>query len=278
VSEALWSDLNDYGIVTAAGLFNEDQISAINRGLDPHFEALSGQPRSYAYSNQLQSMGVLDQILNDRVVASMHEVIPDPVLYHLHCYEIGTQQTKPHIFGNELRGWHRDPDSGYEPARPSHVSLFVHLTDVGPGDGAFEFMPHSATRAFVNKVPACSMLGPKGTSFYWNRHFFHRASPNRGSTRRRMLKISIQSSRWPSSNLSLDHLAPVVEAMRDATPAVRGLFGHPAEPRGAGSSGVAYRRVPTNLDVDIGAAPLLRSRLKALVLRRPTATEVAYEA
>lgn len=279
--DALLTDLNDYGIVNAGGLYGSDEIAAINGALDPHFAALSNQPRSYAYSRDLDALGILNSVLSKRVIRSFYEIIPDPVLYHLHCYEIAGAQAKSHIFGNELRGWHRDPDSSYSAERPSHISLFVHLSDVGEEDGAFEFMPHTATRKFANKVPACTMIGETGKSYYWNRHFFHRASPNRGTRRRRMLKLSIQGSRWASSSLSLEHMAPVVARMKTADEHLAGLFGHRTNSTPQGfdaASGVKYSRIPTNTEVDIGVGPLLRSKLKTLLKGEPQPEKVAYEA
>lgn len=274
-------DLNSYGIVSADGLYSPDEIATINGGLDAHFAALAEKSRSYAYSENLLALGLLDRLLSDRLVDALYEVMPDPVFYHLHCYEIVGKQAKAHIFGNELRGWHRDSDSEYCEDGPSHVSLFVHLSDIDDEDGAFEFMPHTATSKFANNVPGCRMTGPAGTSYFWNRHFLHRASPNRGARRRRILKMSIQSSRWPSTSLLLGHIAPVVTTMRSAEPRRAALFGHrdATTPTGpARPTGLRYSPVPTNIEVDIGLAPLLRSKLKVLIKGAPPVENVPYEA
>lgn len=50
---------------------------------------------------------------------------------------------------------------------------------------------------------AVQLIGPVGTAAMWNRSYFHRASPNRGSVRRRVLKISFQPAGLPNDRIGL---------------------------------------------------------------------------
>ena len=149
----------------------------------------------------MNELGIMDEVLNPRMMDLLFSIIPDPVLYHFHFYEIAAKQEKSHIFSENLLGWHRDPDCTFRASDPTHLSIFVYFSDVGPDDGPFEFVPNLATENLSSGAKVASMQGPAGMSFVWHRRFFHRAAPNRGSRRRRLLKISVQNNEFKSAHL-----------------------------------------------------------------------------
>jgi hypothetical protein len=124
-------------------------------------------------------------------------------VYHAHAYEIAGYENQPHIRARRLEGWHRDEEtiSAYSPAWPYHISVFVYLTDVDADGGAFEFCPEPPGRGVRGGRPAASIAGAAGTTFVWNRSFVHRASPNRSSQRRRILKLSWQPAHLPNDRI-----------------------------------------------------------------------------
>jgi len=127
--------------------------------------------------------------------------MPDPVIYHLLASEIAGGNSRPHIFGEKAGGWHRDPDSTYIPGDPTHLSLFVYLSKVGPNDGALELAPQDPATPLRPDSAVISMTGGAGLSFIWHRSFYYREAPNSGPRRRRVIKISIQRNEFPSANL-----------------------------------------------------------------------------
>ena len=175
------------GILAVADIYSVAELAAINSAMDPMLDA-----------------GLFDRVLSRKMKDLILSVVPDPVLYHFHAYEIEANSTKSHIFGETLGGWHRDPDSEFFPGDPTHISVFVYLTDVGDYDGAFEFSSHPPCQPLRTDSPVLSMTGPTGMSFVWHRSYYHRASPNRGDRRRRMLKISVQRNFFISNHLNDD--------------------------------------------------------------------------
>ncbi len=255
--------LNTNGIVFAEGLYEASDIVAINEALDPIFAAKRESKRSYATVDELITCNIIDHVLNDAIVSSFYEIIDKPKMYQFHVFEIAGRNNSPHIAGANLKGWHRDHDSAYDPVAPSHISLFVYLTNVGGDDGSFEFMPHSGRGGFTNNADAIAVQGGKGTAFYWNRHFFHRASPNRGATRRRVLKFSIQSPESPALTTSL---AAASRYMANKDCARQELFGH------SGGSDtdlkpktIKYDVPSTNMRVKLDPATLLKARFKEAI-------------
>lgn len=282
--DKLRSQLNALGLVRLDDLFERSELATLNAALDPHFAALAHEPRSYAYSVDLNRLGRLDAVLGERTLKVLFDVMPDPVIYHLHAYEIAARNPSPHIFGHELAGWHRDPDSAWEPAAPTHVSLFVYLTDVAETDGPFEFLPGRPQGRFSNGAASVSLTGAAGTSFLWNRAFFHRASPNRGEVRRRLLKISIQKNRYESSHLAAPHLAPVAAAERGRDPHRALLFGAwqgrqaPELDPPATAWDPGYRPVAPNRTAEVDALTRLKSAMKSMVgVRAADAGAAAYD-
>jgi hypothetical protein len=77
---------------------------------------------------------------------------------------------------------------------PHYVSIFVYLTDVDLVDGPFEITSKTGKPVQLGKDPSVKVIGNSGTVVVWNRSFLHRASPNLGAKRRRIIKVSIQNN------------------------------------------------------------------------------------
>lgn len=202
--------LSGSGICNVEPIYTPQQIAEINRVADPIFASRKEQARSYVYADEIGRSGMLPLILSKNMRNCLLSVMPDPVLYHMHIYEIAENQNQPHIFADNLAGWHRDPDSENGGREATHVSIFVYLTDVGIENGPFEFIPQSSFLWLRKNTKYVSMLGKSGSSFVWNRNFYHRAAPNRSGVRRRLLKISIQNSRFISKHLSNEHFKSLI--------------------------------------------------------------------
>jgi hypothetical protein len=280
--------LRTTGITDVSDVYSTRELATINAALDPLLAKSAHLPRSYVYSCDMLALGILDLVLSPTVMRVFFDIIDDPVLYHFHVYEIA-RSNRSHVFAGELNGWHCDPDSVLEPGEATHVSLFVYLSDVGPRSGAFEFLPGNPEQGFRRGADCVSRVGPAGTTFLWNRSYFHRASPNKSAERRRLLKISVQSNRFPSRHLSADHFAPTVVARRYASPWHQVLFGAyqgmeaPAVPRPAVDRLSSYRPPIVNGKTDVPAYSVMKHAIKQKVGRllhsrgSPTMAEAAYD-
>jgi len=193
--------------------------------MDPILNSRLEERRAYVHPDELKEIGVLDQLLCGPMRAILFSIMPDPVLYHCHVYEIAANDTRAHIFAETLAGWHRDGDSELIKNDITHVSVFLYLTDVGAADGAFEFSPKDPTAWLLSSTPCVTVTGPAGFTFAWQRSFYHRASPNRGPTRRRLFKISIQRNAFPSLHLKNKHFQKVMEMTPPGDPQMDLLLG-----------------------------------------------------
>jgi Phytanoyl-CoA dioxygenase (PhyH) len=219
-------ELSTRGIVGVSRVFSDQTLKHINDRLDEHFAQRKHEARGYAWPEDLEALGLLDVILNDEVISLFFQVMDDPVIFHLLVNEIAAGQSKPHVFGSDLLGWHRDSDAVYDPRKPTHVSFFIYLSDVlGAEDAPFEIIPGSGASDLKRGLPAVSMTGEAGTAFLWHRRFLHRAAPNRSPRRRRLLKFSIQTNEYKSVNLDLPFVRGVAERMRERDEVRRLLFG-----------------------------------------------------
>lgn len=210
--------LTQEGIADLTGLWPAEQVEAWNRRVDPLFAALSDQPRSYVKADQLVETGILQEALSEPVRRVIASIQPSALLYHCHCYEIAAGQTKPHIQRNRLQGWHRDFETLKDFTRqfPTFVSIFILMSPVGDADGPFEFVPKSAETGLRAGSEIVRLTGPVGTAAIWNRAYYHRAAPNRGPRRRRILKFSFQPAALPNSRIGLDEFKSAWSRLDDA--------------------------------------------------------------
>lgn len=218
-------EINRNGIVAVSNIFSVQELAKINNAIDPIFFNRRHEARSYVRSNDMVNTNIVYDVLSPKMLDIIFACHPAPVLYHLHVYEIAGNQDKAHIFSEVLDGWHRDPDCEFFISDPTHISIFVHLKDVEENDGAFEFSTHRPDAPLTSKSPYVSMVGPAGTSFVWNRSYFHRASPNRNNKRRRILKISIQPNFFYSQHLENAFFKSLFEYIPSGNPMFDILLG-----------------------------------------------------
>jgi hypothetical protein len=200
-----WHDcLSTDGIAAIEPAFPAARIADWNRRLDPLFAAQVSEDRAYVGADVLVEPGVLGSCLTPAIRAVVMAVTPDAVAYHAHVYEIAANQDRPHIRAGRLDGWHRDEETirSYHPGRPRHLSLFVYLTDVAAGGGAFELCLEPPGLGVHAGRPTVSASGAAGMAFVWNRSYVHRASPNRSDRRRRVLKMSWQPIGLPNDRIN----------------------------------------------------------------------------
>jgi hypothetical protein len=214
------------GIAQLPDLYSAEQITHMNTILGPFFAGRADQKRSYAHPDELVDLGLWNDIFSAPLLNALFTIMPDPVLYHAHAYEIAANDSRSHIFSESLLGWHRDPDSAYVEGLASHVSIFIYLTNVGAEDGAFEFVPDCSPKKWLTaNAPIISVRGAPGFSFAWARRYYHRASPNRGPVRRRLLKLSIQKNAYLSAHLGNEHFKRVLAAIPVGDPHMDLLLG-----------------------------------------------------
>jgi hypothetical protein len=203
--------LKTAGICSIPNMYTAQEIAGINAAIEPILASRLEERRAYVHPDELVELGVMNQLFNEQMMNTLFTIMPDPVLYHCHVYEIAANDSRSHIFSDSLLGWHRDDDSFYIEEHPTHVSLFVYLSTVGKNDGAFEFMPDvSPSKWMLNGDKYISVQGEPGYSFAWQRSYYHRASPNRGPVRRRLFKISIQRNSFISLHLGNAHFSKVL--------------------------------------------------------------------
>lgn len=203
------------GIAQVAPIYTTDIMQRLNAVMDPLFDAQSSKARAYVTSEDMARYDLLGTVLGGEMRNLLLSIVPDPVLYHCHAYEIAANSPRPHIFGERLAGWHRDGDSEHFKNDVTHASIFVYMTNVGARDGAFEFSPVEPTKWVRSNNPSITVTGTAGYSFAWNRNFYHRASANTGTVRRRLIKLSIQPNSFKSAHLS----NPNFQAARRIVPA-----------------------------------------------------------
>lgn len=237
------------GIALTGNIYSPETIRRINAAVDPVLAAQRTKARAYVTVDGMARVGLLDTILGGAMRDCLLSVMPDPVLYHCHIYEIAADSATSHIFAERLAGWHRDPDCAFVPNDPTHVSVFVFLSDVGADDGTFQFLPVDPRTWVRSSTPAITVGGPAGLSFLWNRAFYHRASPNRGPRRRRLLKVSVHRNAFPNRHIRNRNFQAVLRDLPEGNPYLDLLFGrhqgHVAPQLSPSRSSSAERLTPT---------------------------------
>jgi hypothetical protein len=272
------------GIAAAPPLVDPAGLARLNAAVDPLFAADGGARRTYVGADELLSLGLLDVALSPALRGVAELLVPTPAIYHCHIYEIAAGQSKSHVHAAQPDGWHRDDETlpSYVPGGLRHVSLFVYLSNVGPQDGPFELLTgtpagglrgdHDGLRGSRDVV---QVTGPTGTSFAWNRSFWHRATPNVGPHRRRLLKVSIQPAdevHLRATSIELRTVALHAEAVGDA--ALLSLFDHRAPRTPSRAAAGLLRPMSANRTITLGPVPALRAGLRYAASRPYTGTRI----
>jgi hypothetical protein len=266
----------DEGICRVSGMFSNETIRRWNERLDRYFLPARSNVRAEIDVAELFELAIVDEFLTPAMRALIREIMPDAVLYHFHVYEIEAHQNKPHILSERFDGWHTDirPLPGLDMREPHYVSIFVYLTDVSMDDGAFEISRLSSQDGLTDGASSIRVTGPAGTTFAWNRSFYHRASPNRGPIRRRLLKISIQHNYLENDALSAASFRSIFDRVAGKDEYLEFLLGkyHQASHHGlhllpevrAGSH-LRFDSFPPNSHIRIPLLDKIYTRVRALV-------------
>lgn len=202
--------LNLLGLMRLKQKVPRPLIEAWNQQVDSLLAPAS--ERSYIPADELYRLGLLQAFLKPGLVHLITSIVPNPVLYHAHVYDLAGGSANSHVHG-QYEGWHRDEECKpfYKPGQTTQFSLFCYLSDVGPDDGPFELRPLSPIQIPRPGDPTIKVLGEAGTLFLFNRFFYHRPNPNKGNRRRRVLKLSFQSYNLANDRIHL----PEFEALRE---------------------------------------------------------------
>ena len=239
-------------------LYSAETIQRWNDLLDPLLAARAETNRSYVVASELHDLGIFAEQFTPGLLGVFEMSQEHPVLYHCHVYEIEGEQSLPHYGARNLNGWHRDIETlGVFPRDPlAFLSVFTLLSDVGEGDGEFEFIPRFPERVPANGEACVQMTGQAGRSLLWNRSFFHRASPNHGPRRRRILKVSVQPARLANDRLGLNEFTSI----DGVSPELRSLLGA-GFCSGSDGSPVAFNAPQTTGTVQLSAAGRVTYRI-----------------
>jgi hypothetical protein len=271
------------GIVAFECPYAAADLAALNDGFDALFQARADKNRAYVMSDEMADLGLFETVFSEKMLSILFSIMPDPVLYHCHAYEIATRQDQSHIFAERLSGFHRDTDSVWTPSEPTHVSVFVYLSDVGVDDGPFELVQQPPLQLLTPGSLVASMVGGVGMTFAWNRSFYHRASPNKGEIRRRLLKISVQRNRYPSAHLgnaSFTRLKQMIVAGSNPRhDLLLGRYQHSVAPRFVPSASVAVQPIESVRSLDLGMMGLAKENLRQIrrAFRKQEPVAAAYD-
>lgn len=212
-------ELKRTGVVKTQGIHSAETYSEWNKLLDQAFSKKGSEERTYVKMQEMHDLGILDQLFNERMRATLLSIMPDPVLLTCHIYETAPSD-KPHVFSDTFNGWHRDVNElpGLVVNDLNFVSMFINLSNVHEESGAFEVIPESFTCQLEDGMDSFKAIGETGSTFFWNRTLLHRASPNLSNSKRRILKISIQHNYLQNSHIlgeDFQSLKDIYEAKND---------------------------------------------------------------
>jgi hypothetical protein len=200
----LITGLREQGIVMLESPFSQETLKHWNELLDPLFKAQGDILRSYVSPTELCELGIWDEFWTPRVRSLVRSFMPDAVIETFDCYENKGNQSEEDMYDEVNSEWHRDipPLPGVDSKEPMYCSIFIYLSDVKNGSGGFEIRTKDPDLALVPNEAALNVQGDIGTTFLWNRSFYHRSSMNSTNKRRRVLKLSVQHNYLENSSLA----------------------------------------------------------------------------
>jgi len=195
---SLVKNFSKYGFLELENIFTREEIDSINIKANPIIKYKFNKIKTEIILEELIKSGIADIVMTNRNLRKMIlEILPDPILFAFNIYEVDIMQEKTHTNDNAIDGWHVDTPvlPFLDRNMPNFVSLIVYLTDVMDfQDGPFEVASENNLENLSNNLTSKKILGSKGTSFIWNNNYLHRASPNTGKIRRRVLKVGFQNN------------------------------------------------------------------------------------
>ncbi|MBR8831986.1 MAG: hypothetical protein N5P05_001704 [Chroococcopsis gigantea SAG 12.99] len=201
--------LAEKGFFLTEPLYSENTIEKWNKLLDSSHKSQEGIEKCYVDSAKLYELGILSDIFNERLKSLLSILMPTAVLYHCHYYEIIGGQTRSHIHWGKNLGWHRDEECrfDYTPNYANHISMFIYLTDVNEKSGPFEIRTKPPFSFLQPGEKTLKVVGEKGTLFFFNRFFLHRACPNYSPIHRRVIKFSFQPRHLKNNRIHLEEFS-----------------------------------------------------------------------
>lgn len=185
--------LRTKGIIDFDCPFDSATLERWNKLLDPMFKKEGDKLRTFILIEDLLKAGIFKEFWNDHMRSFVRGVMPDAVIETFEISEVSTHQNEADNYGinNE---WHRDIQDlpGLSLDEPYYVAIFIYLTDVGPESGGFEIRPIQPSIPPHEGDDIINVQGKIGTTFIWNRGYYHRASMNPSAIRRRIIKVSLQ--------------------------------------------------------------------------------------
>jgi hypothetical protein len=92
------------GIARTADIYSPQTIRDINAVVDPLLAAQQDAARAYVTVEDMARVGLFGMLLGGAMRDCLLSVMPDPVLYHCHIFEIAARGTKSHVFSDRLSG------------------------------------------------------------------------------------------------------------------------------------------------------------------------------
>lgn len=199
----LIENFKKYGFLELENILSKEQIELINTKVDPIILNKFNKTKTEILIEELIESGIAEIILtNENLRKIILTIMPDPILFGFNIYEVDSMQERTHTNDNSADGWHVDTPvlPFLDRKQTNFVSFMIYLTDVMSfEDGPFEITSENLLEKLKHKSQSKKILGCKGTTFIWNNNYLHRASPNIGKIRRRVLKIGFQNNYFQNS-------------------------------------------------------------------------------
>ena len=100
---ALAKRLSDRGLLAVGNIYSVADLARINAVMDPIFASRANERRAYVRPDEMQNAGILDFVLSRKMKDLILSVVPNPVLYHFHAYEIAGNSTEFAYFRGSTR-------------------------------------------------------------------------------------------------------------------------------------------------------------------------------
>jgi hypothetical protein len=190
------------GVIEFDNIFETSLVDKWNKILEPYYAGSRDKVSIDLTDLGEDGLDILKGFFNDKIKFITSKLIKDPIVFYAGSNEIPANTKISHVNHNEIGGWHTDTGENLQyldSRKPYWITFFVYLTDVEKNDGPFEITNVTRKKDINNNTKTFSIIGKKGKCFLWGNPFYHRAAPNLGNTRRRILKIQVQHNYLQSS-------------------------------------------------------------------------------